>query len=283
MKTHHLRLIGSLLAGILTAPGAAAQTQSPTWIFVHTPNSGTNHSASDVAAGLDEILDIVEADFRAANGRAPKVCLFGYVGPWDTSGGGSPGNLAGTAANLLGNQDANDNRCSNLVEVSYCGAKETLKEVLMEHRCDIVLGLGEGGTQFNLESHGSPTRCTPDCNGQSGPPVCAGGGCTGTDWDQPASGGGGTLGDAVVNGYMGMIPTSSRSPGGNQAGGFLCGWFCCAKCCILDELAQCTDGGVIDGSVDPVDAGGRQDAGDREEDAGPYEEPVDPVDDRKHP
>lgn len=256
-----------VLAVLIFPSSAFAQT--PTWLFIHTPNSGSGATPASVTRDLDNLLDSLEMTLDPGGNNPPKICLFGYSGQWfPTPSSGSP-NLAGAAANAIGNASATDNRSSYLLEISYCTAKEVLKEIISSEGCDVVIGLGEGlGGNFVLESHGSTRPCIEDCNGgnNGGNPACTGGTCTGTDWDEPAPGGG-TIGGGTLGGYGGTT-TATTSNGGN-AGRFLCGWFCCAKCCVMDAVSQCTDAGVGDGGADGGDADtGDAEVGDASEDAG---------------
>ena len=94
------RLAGLLAAvvavAVLAAPAASAQ---PLFFFIHVPGSDTNVTQDQIDAGLQEIGDILSANWSAGHGgQTPRICWVGYGGPWEAGGTNQP-NHAATASN----------------------------------------------------------------------------------------------------------------------------------------------------------------------------------------
>lgn len=229
----------------MVALAALAHADPPPseFLFVHVPNGANGGKPGDVAADLRIVLRELGDDFAHANGRRPKICVVGFTGPWSAGGPELP-NVAGAAANELGNASATDDVVSIQCEIDYCTLGEALRDLHASQRCDIVLGLGEGTRrEIELEVHGARGAGQVDCNGADVPNVCPGDACEGTDWDDPAArprppG----LPPAQPWDRMQMVEEAfdrSEHRYGlvldreGDAGRFLCGFFCCrARPCV---------------------------------------------------
>ncbi len=227
------RLAIALSLAVLAPLAASAQAN---FFFIHVPPTSSGTSVDQVVSGLQDIGQILEDNWALGHPDSgpPKICWVGFAGPWKPGGPTEP-NLAGNAANRLGNASPNDNQEGTAVSIDYCAISIVLDELLA--KCDIVIALGEGAdNSFNLEEHGDPNNPPePDCGGNTpGGPVCGGGGCTGTDWGEPsyclcATP---TFSELVVCSYNDQH--ADDRPGsyipvkpGTGAGNFLCGYTCC--------------------------------------------------------
>lgn len=220
---------------LLAAAFAPATGLAQNFFFIHVPPTSSGTTVDQVVAGLQEIGQILEDNWKLGHpdGDSPRICWVGYAGAWDAGGSTEP-NLAGAAANALGNASATDNQEGTAVTIDYCAITEVLEDMLAE--CDIVIALGEGSeTAFSLEEHGSTDPPEPDCAGNlPDGPVCTGEGCTGTDWDDQSYclciel----TFSELVVCSYEAAHeddPPGSYIPvkPSSDAGNFLCGFACC--------------------------------------------------------
>ncbi len=220
-KFYRLFVFAALALILLPAAGQAQQ-----FFFIHVPPT-SSASLADVVSGLQQIEQLLENDWLAGNGTAPRVCWLGFAGPWSAGGSSQPNN-AGAAANALGNASATDNQTGASMPIDYCAADTAIDHAMAN--CDIVIALGEGAPGgFCLEEHGTPgVPPIPDCNGNTTPgggPVCGGNGCTGTDWDEPTYEGCISYTAMIECYYSGTIPVKP----GNGAGCFLCGFCCCCN------------------------------------------------------